>query len=43
MISGVCGIILLVLSVWLIIEAVRVLSAARAGETRAYKIQQSER
>ena len=42
MISGVCGIILLVLSVWLIIEAVRVLSAARAGETRAYKIQQSE-
>jgi hypothetical protein len=36
MISGVCGVILLVLTVWLMIEAVRVLSAARLDRVRAY-------
>jgi carbon starvation protein len=41
-ISGVCGVILLVLSIWLMIEAVRVLSAARAGAPSASKVQPSE-
>lgn len=34
-ISGICGVILLVLSIWLMIEAVRVLSAARRDKAHA--------
>jgi carbon starvation protein len=43
MISGICGVVLLVLSVWLMIEAARVLSTARAGAAGARKIQPSAR
>ncbi len=42
MISGVCGVILLVLTVWLMIESVRVLSAARGKRVRAFGLQRSE-
>ncbi len=35
-ISGVCGVILLILTIWLMVEAVRVLSAARLDRVRAY-------
>jgi carbon starvation protein len=42
MISGVCGVILLVLTAWLMIESARVLSAARGERVRAFGLQRSE-
>jgi carbon starvation protein len=42
MISGVCGVILLALTAWLMVESVRVLSAARGKRVRAFGLQRSE-